>query len=70
MEFGINQGVIKQDTTRGQLGAIALYMFIDTHVYNSVLNHRESKMYDVNSYCKVSLTVNVKIVVFAWLLLY
>ena len=56
-------GVIKQGTTRGKLGAIALYMLIDTLVCSSILNHKESKMYDVNSCCKVRLRMNVKIVV-------
>lgn len=38
-------------------------MLIDTLVYSSIFNHKESKMYDVKSRCKVSLRVNVKIVV-------
>lgn len=38
-------------------------MFADTLVYNSILNHKESKIYDVNTCCKVTLRVNAKIVV-------
>ena len=37
-------------------------MFIDTLVYNTILNHEESKINNVNSHCKVSLRVNAKIV--------
>lgn len=44
-------------------------MFIDTLVYNSILNHKEHKIYDVNSCHKVSLRLNAKMVVCAWLLL-
>lgn len=40
-------------------------MFVDTLVYNSILNPKESKIYDVNSCCKVSLRLNARIVVCA-----